>query len=265
MDGAGGLLVSCLMVTLPLPERFSRLCRSIQDYCRQTHPERELIVVLNGGVAECANAVKDHIAGLARSDIHVLEPGGTLTLGALRNISVSAARGAFLCQWDDDDLYHPRRLEQQLKALIETDSQAVCLQEVMQFLARSRALYCTNWRATEPKAHPGTLLCRRAAELDYPETGPEARLGEDSAALLRLQRQGGVHALVGQPYLYVYVSHGENSWGEEHHRMLATKLALSKALLKRREKELREGLQPFDFGAGPISVEGYNGSAFDLT
>jgi len=222
-------------------------------------------VVLNGGVAECAQTIGNYVASLARNDIRILEPVGTLRLGALRNLSRRAAHGAFLCQWDDDDLYHPQRVEQQLKALLETDSQAVCLQEVMQFFPRARTLYCTNWRATEPKAHPGTLLCRQSADLNYPETGPEARLGEDSAALLRLQHQGGFHALSGQPHLYVYVSHGENSWGDEHHRMLATKLALSKALLKRREKELREGLQPFDFGPGPVTVEGFNGSAFRLT
>ena len=43
-------------------------------------------------------------------------PSG-LTLGELRNFSVQLARYPLVCQWDDDDLYHPRRLETQFAYL----------------------------------------------------------------------------------------------------------------------------------------------------
>ena len=50
----------------------------------------------------------------------------------------------------------------------------------------------------------------------------------------------------------------------QHHRMLARELAISKALLRRREAQLRAGLAPFDFGPGAVPVQGYNGLAFTL-
>ena len=64
--------------------------------------------------------------------------------------------------------------------------------------------------------------------------------------------------------LYVYVSHGQNSWPEDHHRMLAEKLSLSKGLLMRREAKLREGLEPFSDFLDAAIVCGSNGLAFAL-
>jgi len=46
--------------------------------------------------------------------------------------------------------------------------------------------------------------------------------------------------------------------------MLARELSLSKALLQRREAQLRAGLAPIDFGPGEVTVAGYNGVAFTL-
>ena len=70
--------------------------------------------------------------------------------------------------------------------------------------------------------------------------------------------------LEGAPHLYIYVSHAENSWDQGHHRMLADRLGLSQGLLRRREAALRDGLSVFDFGPGPVTVEGRNGPAFTL-
>lgn len=251
------------MVTSLIAERHSYLRRSIADYCRQTYPNRELVLVLDRANAETRARIASELSTFARSDIRIVEPKGELSLGALRNVSVDAARGSILCQWDDDDFHHPLRIERQLGALIDTGSHAVCLEESMHFFIRERQLYCLNWRATEAKSLPGTLLCQREAPFRYPESGEFSRLGEDFAVALRLQ-ECGFHALAGEPHLYVYVNHGANSWGDAHHRMLAEKLSLSRALLKRRERELRAGLAPFDFGPGEIAVEGYNGTAFIL-
>ena len=59
--------------------------------------------------------------------------------------------------------HHPERVERQRAALIESGKDGVLLEEVMQFFPASRRLYCTNWRATEFKGHPGTLMCARSA------------------------------------------------------------------------------------------------------
>ena len=68
----------------------------------------------------------------------------------------------------------------------------------------------------------------------------------------------------GAPHLYVYVSHGANTFGEEHHKILAEKLSVSKGLLKRHEADLRAGLAPFDFATRDVIAIGRNGEAFTL-
>jgi hypothetical protein len=140
----------------------------------------------------------------------------------------------------------------------------VFLGEVMQFYPEERALYCTNWHATETRSFPGSLMCRVSAAARYPETGDEARLGEDTMVARQLSATGKVALLAGRPHLYIYVSHGRNSWPDAHHRMLASRLALSRGLLLRREAALRDGLSAIDFGPGGVLVQGFNGVAFPL-
>jgi glycosyltransferase involved in cell wall biosynthesis len=190
----------------------------------------------------------------------VVAPPGLLPLGALRNLSLAEARGELWCQWDDDDLYHPERLAAQQVAMAERGAASVLLAEVMQFSTADRSLCLTNWRATEAGGFPGSIMCRRDVALRY----PEARLGEDSAALRQLGPDNLPALLAEQPWLYVYVTHGGNSWPAEHHQMLRQELAISRGLLARREVALRQGLAPIDFGPGQLRVAGYNGEAFTL-
>src|ERR1700722_6580583 len=103
--------VSCLMVTLPVPERLAFAKRSIDDFCHQTLPNKNLILVISGGVESVQNALCDYVRSLGRDDIRIFIPPGKLNLGQLRNFSLEAATGDIVCQWDDDDLHHPKRLE----------------------------------------------------------------------------------------------------------------------------------------------------------
>jgi glycosyltransferase involved in cell wall biosynthesis len=257
-------LVSCLMVTLPVPGRLEHLKRSIADYCWQTHAKRELVIVMDAGIAACRLAIRSFVLSLGRHDIRVVDPSGGLSLGALRNISVGEARGDVLCQWDDDDRYHPGRIVRQLSKLQGSGTIAVFLDEVMHLFPQSGRLYLLNWRATPTTVDPSTLMCLRAAEPCYPEAGDEARLGEDRVVLQQLKGLGECRALSGEPHLYVYTAHGANTCSDDHHRMLAERLAVTRGLLLRREAVLRAGLGPFDFGRGGCAVYGSNGPAFSL-
>lgn len=258
------ILVSCLMVTRGLPERFPFLRRSIAAYDAQTHARRELVIVVHGGTADYRATIAAYIDGLGRKDVRIIEAPEHLRLGGLRRISRDAADGAVHCQWDDDDLYHPERIERQLAALIGSGAEGVYFQELMQYFPAMRTLYWTNWRGTESTGHPGTLMCRASAPICYPEVGHIAQYGEDTTVLLQLKRLGVMHLLADAAHLYVYVSHGGNLYSPEHHRMLADRLAVSKGMLKRREAQLRQGLSVYDFGPEPITVHGSNGVAFTL-
>lgn len=262
MPEADGVMVSCLMVTLAVPERLAVLERSIACYVRQTHGNKELVIVSDAGDSETKSAIAAYVASLNRDDIRIVDVPGTLSVGALRNISMASARGDVVCQWDDDDLSHPQRVQRQLQALRQSGRQAVCLREVMMFFTHSRTLYCTNWHATPPKSVPGTLMCWKSAPIRYHETGPGCRLGEDTVVAQQLLELDALHALPDASHLYVYVCHGANSWAADHHRMLVDSLAISRGLLSRREAWLREELRCYDFGTGAVTVRGSNGLAF---
>jgi len=42
-----------------------------------------------------------------------------VTLGELRNYSISKASGTYICVWDDDDWHNPHRLKSQLHDAID--------------------------------------------------------------------------------------------------------------------------------------------------
>jgi glycosyltransferase involved in cell wall biosynthesis len=256
--------VTCLMPTLAVPGRFDYARKSIEAYCGQTHPKRDLLIVANGGDDAGHRILHEYAVSLGRADIHVVSAPPGLNLGQLRNYTIAQAKGDVVCQWDDDDLCHPRRIERQLASLLKHDYEAVYLQEVMQYFPASGAMYWTNWRATEATGHPGTLMMRRGVPVEYPIKGETSTLGEDLTVALALIARGRVGFLAGEPYLYVYVSHGSNTWHHEHHRMLANELSLSQALLRRREPQIREGLAPYRFTAGEVTLTGSNGAAFVL-
>jgi glycosyltransferase involved in cell wall biosynthesis len=262
--GDGAPLVSCLMVALPAPARLAGLRRSLAAYRAQTWAPRELVVVLDQGPTEARAAIRQAVDEVQRGDIRIVEPPGPLSLGALRNLSWLQAGGEIVCIWDDDDLHHPERLSRQVEILRASGGLSTALSEVMQYFPASRRLYLTNWAATPLGIKPASLMCVKAAPARYPETGPQSRVGEDLAMLTELKRLGGVRGVAGAAHLYVYVSHAINTCGGDHHRMLADRLSISQALLRRREPQLREGLTPFEFGAGEVVVEGRNGPAFSL-
>jgi glycosyltransferase involved in cell wall biosynthesis len=259
------LLVSCLMVAKATEERLGHIRSSIAGFMAQSHPVKELLVLVDDASSLGALALLTaHVGGLKRRDIRVLEIPGARTLGELRNLSLHHAAGEVFCQWDDDDLYHPDRLSKQLATLIEGEHEAVYLREVMQFFPSRREIYWTNWRQTEHGGHPGTLMIRRGVPIRYPTRGPAARLGEDAQVAADLRAGRRVGYVEDAPFLFVYVSHGNNSWHVAHHEMLASRLSISRGLLLRREKAIRTGLAPFDLGIDPIIVRGADRAAFAL-
>jgi glycosyltransferase involved in cell wall biosynthesis len=254
--------VSCLMVTLPVPERLAPMRRAIEAYLQQTHADRELVIVVDQGTPTDRAAVASTVAAFDRPDIVMVLTEAPMTLGALRNLSVAHASGDAICQWDDDDLHHPSRIAEQLAAPAQGICVATLLQDVILYRSADRTLFWTNWAATPATGHPGTLLCLRDAMPRYPEAGLRAHLNQDLILWEVLQAKRQVRTVPDRPHLYVYVVHGTNLSPHDHLEMLRRDLAISRGLLKRREMMLRAGLQPFPLNG--VRVEGSNGMAFTL-
>ena len=232
-------IVSCLMVTMPTAIRFPMFKRSVDAYCYQTYSCRELVIVVDTACDRDAFEICTYVRDLARDDIRVVLPSEKLSLGALRNLSWREAVGDFICQWDDDDLAHPSRLELQLSALRSSGKPARYLQEFMQYFPSDGHLYKLNFAVSPDGVAVNTLMCLRKLFVTYPKSGPRTIRGEDKALLTEIRTSGGYHALGGMPHLYVYVNDGANTWDDGHHRMLANEMAVSKGLLKRYEADLR--------------------------
>jgi glycosyltransferase involved in cell wall biosynthesis len=254
--------VSCLLVALADPRRRSFFRRSLEAYLAQRYANRELVVVLDQGPAlgEYRRAIEE----LGRVDIRVHVPGSALSLGALRNASVAHARGDYWCQWDDDDIHHPDRIERQLGALLADAASACYLEDVLQFYPAEREMYWTNYARTAAHCHPATLLCRAGLPVQYPDSGPDPRMrsGEDDLFCRALRARHRVAVVRGRPELYVYVSHGLNAMGPEHHRFLTASLAVSPGRIARHEQALRSSLAELSLTPPAFTMMSRNGPVF---
>ncbi|MFE9066735.1 glycosyltransferase [Streptomyces violaceusniger] len=198
--GSPAPTVSCLMVTkdrLPLAER------AIRCFLAQTYSRAELVVVDDGA----DGAIEDHVRDLAdeRIRLHRLPPEGR-TLGELRNIAVDLATGSYVCQWDDDDLYDPERIEVQLAAVLALDATACFLARERLWWPARRTMAISGVRVWE-----GSMLCAKEALPRY----PQLRRGEDSPVAEAVVR-GGRTVSLDAPELYTYVFHGANTFDEPH-------------------------------------------------
>jgi glycosyltransferase involved in cell wall biosynthesis len=254
-------VVTCTMVTRP-GERLAHVKRAIGYFAAQTQPDKELVIALDAGSEADKAAVESHVAGLGRDDVHVHRAPGQPSLGQLRNFAISRARGQLVAVWDDDDVYHPQRLEQQVNQLRGSGAIATFLTEVLHLLLRRREVFCTNYRNTVQKCVPGSGLFRRDVAARYPEVGAESLRGEDTVFTLQLMAEGRVHLVDDAAHLYTYVHHGLNTSGDAHHDMLARTLSVSRGKLVRREERIREALSLAGLGLAEVEVKASNGVAF---
>jgi len=193
-------LVSCLMVTRGqlFPSRFAVDC-----FRRQSWPERELVLVCDAP----GTPIEAYCRTLGDARIRIVVPDGPGgKLGALRNLSLRAARGDWICQWDDDDLYHPQRLELGMLMLQSMQADALFLSRWMLWSPAARRIGVSGKREWE-----GSMLARRACVPPYPAL---AR-GEDTAVMHAMLKRGRV-VLLDAPWLYTYVQTGANTWTGSH-------------------------------------------------
>jgi glycosyltransferase involved in cell wall biosynthesis len=210
---------------------------------RQTWPDRELVIVHDGDAAFDAR-LKALATSHDAAAISVYRQPRTLTLGELRNASVDVARGEIVCQWDDDDRYHPRRLELQFAAMRVENSEFCFLTDQLHLFAADRTMYWDDWNL---EVYPlnlvqGTLLGSKAALGRY---RPLAR-GEDTPLILDLLRRGRrITRLREHGYLYVYVFDGQNVWDYDHHAAISAWKRFRGARLLALEPTLRARLAEY--------------------
>jgi mannosyltransferase OCH1-like enzyme len=193
-------LISCLMVT---KDRFRLAIRSIYCFQKQTYMQKELVIIDDGENSD----LQDFVQHLADPMIKYFRlPPSEATLGELRNFSISKATGTYICQWDDDDLCDPLRLDVQISAVQALKVDGCFLNSLYQWWPHQNRLAVSVRRLWEC-----TLLSRKDLFPAY----PSLRKGEDTVVLQQIIK-GSRLVAIDEPRLYLYGIHQQNTWHQEH-------------------------------------------------
>jgi glycosyltransferase involved in cell wall biosynthesis len=241
-------LISCLMVTRG---RRALLEVAIGCFARQTYPNRELVIVCDSPALPQDDPLERAIRAAGCRNVRLIRVDaagrqGGATLGELRNIAVDHAAGRYVCQWDDDDLYDPCRLEMQQRVLAAAGAQACLLGRWMIWWPAEDRLAVSCERDWE-----GSLLCEKAAMSRY----PALRRGEDTPVVEQLRRSARV-VRMDLPRLYTYVVHGGNTFAsghfEEHWQAATARFSGDRCRAVLEEMAKRLPVEPYRRAVPPV-------------
>lgn len=192
------------------------LAAAVDSVCAQSHHDWELLIVDNG-VPDRA-ALDAVTARAPRSRVLHVPPPVTVSLA--RNTGAAAASGDLLVFLDDDDVWHPERLERQVRALADHPD--------------APASYCGGWHldaagVTIGDAWPatpataldmltggsrmphicGAMMIRRSAFQEIGGFSPELTMLEDFELAVRLLGRGEFVCVPNQ--LVGYRRHDRNA------------------------------------------------------
>lgn len=199
-------LISCVCVTRKKPDL---LKRSIECFLAQTYDNKELIILYEDDDLETEDVIGAGYPPESNIRLFRVSAHPKMALGELRNLAIKAARGEFICQWDDDDWYHVSRLEEQYTKLFSEGHHGSILTQWLVFDCLTTTGYISNVRLWE-----GSVLCRKSVLQE--KAYEEKPLGEDTATIEYLAARESLCLMDEMPGLYIYVYHGNNSWDYEH-------------------------------------------------
>jgi glycosyltransferase involved in cell wall biosynthesis len=193
-------LASCLMVTR---DRFNLAINAIECFQHQTYRNKELVIVDEGAGDE----LQKFIQHLSHPEIKYFRmPTGQITLGELINFSVAQASGEYVCQWDDDDLSDPLRLDLQISVIQALRADCCLLDSLFIWWPHQQRLALSIRRLWE-----NSMVCRK----DIFPTYPSLPKGEDTDVVKQIIQNNHL-AVLHQPNLYIYNIHQNNTWHHEH-------------------------------------------------
>lgn len=214
--------------------------RAVQCYLQQTYPNKELVII-DDGQEDYAPVLADVPAGELR--YIKLDPAPGQVLGMLRNRSLEEATGDFMAQWDDDDWYHPERIERQARVLmgdagfkglgsgddagaeegadvsagghesesVDDGADACCLAGSLMHVDHPEYFHLP-YVGYLPHGIPGTIMHRRNDTIRY----PSERAGEDTTYLDHWLGKRYQKLPASEAGLFIRCFHGTNTWEMNH-------------------------------------------------
>src|SRR3972149_2993896 len=177
--------------------------------------------------------------------IKQIENTQQLLLGDLRNLGIQKANGEYVIQWDDDDEYHPQRMEYQFKVVAyEGYNKACCLSRWLIYDNLTDKKYISSYCTWE-----GSILSPKIFLLQHPY--PSLSRGEDTIVIKQLQKENKIK-LLNMPELYTYHLHWKNTYDRNHGLKMIKK---SIEIPKKSWKSLRQELILVDENNLPLNLE----------
>lgn len=159
---------------MPTADRRPYIGRAIASFQRQTHDERELLILDTG---------RDAVADLIPSDprIHYWRDDPQ-TIGAARNALCARATSGVIVHWDDDDWHGPTRLTEQAAGLVSARADIGGMATVPFLSDDGTAAWDYVWAAPEPWVCGGSFAYTR----DFWARRPfaDVQIGEDTDFVL---------------------------------------------------------------------------------
>ncbi len=204
-------------VILPTYNRASELGKAMQSVLDQTYENLELIVVSDGSTDETEQVVRDFSD--ARVRLVQSEKNGGLAYA--RNMGIREARYDLLAFHDDDDLWKPEKLENQVRELLQSDlSTGFCYCEMSYIMLDGKTVHIVPRREISDVRKRGylypellrrnfiggpTLLVRKECLEEVGLFDETLAIFEDWDMVLRLSKCYDA-AFVAEP-LYDYFEH----------------------------------------------------------
>lgn len=247
--------VSCLLVTA---DRLPFCERAIRCYRNQTYPNKELVVVDDG-----RDDLSPLLAQLPAGDVVYvkLAKNEANVLGTLRNIALETARGDYIAQWDDDDWYHPDRLQHQVEVL-NKGYDACALSGALMHLDTEMFL-SHPYIGILKSGIPGSIMHRRNNCIRY----QELRRAEDTHYLKAWNKKRYIKLPLSETHLFIRCFHGNNTWDKSHFmtRMRNTPRDLIAYFWHRYIKQDLFGHNRFTLGKeAQASFEAYLADSYEL-
>lgn len=210
-------LISCLTITRDRPHK---LRRAVDMFHAQTYPNKHLTIVVdprgdNDWCVDFDRWLDGH------PDIEFIKCVAGTCVADLRNFAVELAMGEIVTTWDDDDYYHPSRLDTQFDQLVLSKKDACYLMDSVFWFEDTQEMAFT---VMEVAGLPASMMARKKAMPKYLPPAEIAKLKGDGFGERSSDtpvQMGFFHAnqltqVEGKPWLYVRSYHGKNMWAREH-------------------------------------------------
>lgn len=196
-------LVSCVV---PTANRAGYLARSVQYFMNQEYPNKELVIVYNHDSDIPAISFPPNVRF-----VHCVSN----ILGAKRNEGTRYAQGEIIAQWDDDDVYGPGRISQQVFPIFLDQADMTGLGNFVFYEIATGNCYKPEDdlfnSAFQDSLACGTLVYKRDI-WDRMVRYPNVRGGEDYEFLVRSKNKKVRVRAVNGYNAFIYIRHIKNTW-----------------------------------------------------